>query len=129
MIAPTKHISIESSLIGVGAAILRNLTEGTTITALWEKARSDPTICTFQRLVLALADPRSRPAGVNLALKAGLRDAVSRLDRERRLPKVSQLLPQMLDQAQLPGIAKTIINAIPAVLMIGIVIMVVIKPF
>jgi hypothetical protein len=54
MIAPTKHISIESSLIGVGAAILRILTEGTTITALWEKARSDPTIGSFHRLVLAL---------------------------------------------------------------------------
>jgi hypothetical protein len=66
-----------------------------------------------ERLVLALAEPRSRPAGVDVALKAGLRDAVSRLDREHKLPKVSQLLPQMLGQAQLPGIAKTIINAIP----------------
>src|SRR5262249_34144007 len=48
------------------------------------------------------------------ALKAGLRDAVARLDREHRLPKVSELLPQAIDQAQLPGIAKTIIKAIPA---------------
>lgn len=67
-----------------------------------------------ERLVLALADPRSLNPATLGALKAGLRDAVSRLDREHRLPKVSQLLPQALDQAQLPGIAKTIIDAIPA---------------
>lgn len=66
-----------------------------------------------ERLVLALADPRSLNPAAPGALKAGLRDAVSRLDREHRLPKVSQLLPQLLDQAQLPGIAKTIIEAIP----------------
>ena len=67
-----------------------------------------------ERLVLALADPRSLDPAAPGALKAGLRDAVSRLDREHRLPKVSELLPQVLDQAQLPGIAKTIIEAIPA---------------
>lgn len=54
MIAPTKHISIESSLLGVGATILHTLTEGATITALWETARSDATIGSFQRFVLAL---------------------------------------------------------------------------
>lgn len=54
MIAPTKHISIESSLIGVGATILRALNEGATITALWERARSDATIGSFHRFVLAL---------------------------------------------------------------------------
>ena len=47
------------------------------------------------------------------ALKAGLVDAVDRLNREDRLPKVSQLFPQALDQANLPGIVKTIIGAIP----------------
>jgi hypothetical protein len=67
-----------------------------------------------ERLVLALADRRSLNPAAPGALKAGLRDAVNRLDREHRLPKVSQLLPQLLDQAQLPGIAKTIIEAIPA---------------
>lgn len=54
MIAPTKHISIECSLIGVGATILRSLENGSTITALWESARSDATIVSFQRFVLAL---------------------------------------------------------------------------
>jgi hypothetical protein len=66
------------------------------------------------RLVLALADPRSLDPRTSAALKAGLRDAVDRLDREGRLPKVSQLLPDALDQAGLPGIVKTIIEAIPA---------------
>ena len=66
-----------------------------------------------ERLVLALAGTRSLDPAAPAALKAGLRDAVDRLDREHRLPKVSQLLPQALDQANLPGIVKTIINAIP----------------
>ena len=67
-----------------------------------------------ERLVLALADPRSLDPRAPAALKAGLRDAVDRLDREGRLPKVSQLLPEALDQADLPGIVKTLIGAIPA---------------
>jgi hypothetical protein len=44
---------------------------------------------------------------------------VDRLNREGRLPKVSQLLPQALDQASLPGPIKTIIDAIPAQLVDG----------
>lgn len=66
-----------------------------------------------ERLLLALAETRSLDPRESAALKAGLRDAVDRLDREGRLPKVSQLLPDALDQANLPGIVKTIIGAIP----------------
>ena len=66
-----------------------------------------------ERLVLALGDTRALNPQTTGALQAGLRDAVNRLDREGRLPKVSQLLPEALDQANLPGIAKTIIEAIP----------------
>jgi hypothetical protein len=66
-----------------------------------------------ERLVLALADPRSLDPDAPAALKAGLRDAVDRLDREGRLPKVSQLLPEALEQADLPGIVETIIAAVP----------------
>jgi hypothetical protein len=66
-----------------------------------------------ERLVLALADTRTLKPSTTAALKAGLQDAVNRLDREGRLPKISQLLPQALDQANLPGIVKTIIEAIP----------------
>jgi hypothetical protein len=68
---------------------------------------------TRERLVLTLADNRSLDPDAARALKAGLRDAVDRLDREGRLPKVSQLLPEALDQADLPGIVKTLIGAIP----------------
>ncbi len=67
-----------------------------------------------ERLVLALAGSGSLSPHAPAALKAGLRDAVDRLDREGRLPKVSQLLPEALDQSSLPGIAKTIIGAIPS---------------
>ena len=66
-----------------------------------------------ERFVLALAETRSLDPRQSAALKAGLVDAVDRLEREGRLPKVSQLLPQALDQANLPGIVKTIIDAIP----------------
>ena len=66
-----------------------------------------------ERLVLALAQTRTLDPHQSAALKAGLLDAVDRLERQGRLPKVSQLLPQALDQANLPGIVKTIIEAIP----------------
>jgi hypothetical protein len=66
-----------------------------------------------ERLVLALANTPSLDPDAPAALKAGLRDAVDRLDREGRLPKVSQLLPEALEQADLPGIVKTVIAAIP----------------
>jgi hypothetical protein len=66
-----------------------------------------------ERLVLALADTRTLNPQTTAALKAGLGDAVDRLNREGRLPKVSQLLPEALDQANLPGIVKTIIEAVP----------------
>ena len=66
-----------------------------------------------ERLVLALADSRTLDPGAPAALKAGLGDAVARLDRERRLPKASQLLPEALEQTDLPAIAKLAIGAIP----------------
>jgi hypothetical protein len=66
-----------------------------------------------ERLVLELADDRSPDPAKAAALKAGLHDAVDRLDREHRLPKVSQVLPQALDQANLPGLVKTLLEAIP----------------
>jgi hypothetical protein len=67
-----------------------------------------------ERLVLALADTRTLDPRAPAALKAGLGDAVGRLDREGRLPKVSQLLPDALAQANLPGVIKTILESIPA---------------
>jgi len=67
-----------------------------------------------ERLVLALSDTRTLNPRTSAALKAGLRGAVDRLDREGRLPKVSQLLPGALNQSNLPGIVKTIIESIPS---------------
>jgi hypothetical protein len=93
-------------------ARLEPLTEGIVLLGL------DRAACRLgisrERLVLALAETRSLDPGAPAALKAGLRDAVDRLDRERRLPKVSQLLPDVLDQAGVPGIAKTLVEAIPS---------------
>jgi hypothetical protein len=54
MIAPDKHVSIDASLIGVGAAVLRELSNPRTITSLWETCRQFPSIGTFNRFVLAL---------------------------------------------------------------------------
>jgi hypothetical protein len=66
-----------------------------------------------ERLVLALAQTQTLTPQAAAALKAGLGDAVDRLGREGRLPRVSQLLPQALGQSSLPGLAKTLIEAIP----------------
>jgi hypothetical protein len=54
LILPTKHISPERSLLGVGAAILRNLRGEQTITRLWERVRSAPEVGTYERFILAL---------------------------------------------------------------------------
>lgn len=54
MIAPTKHISIDASLVGIGAVVLRHLHKPRTITALWEICRQIAAIGTFHRFVLTL---------------------------------------------------------------------------
>lgn len=67
-----------------------------------------------ERFVLAIAETHSLNPRAAAALRAGLRDAVDRLDREHRLPKVSQLLPAALEQAHVSGLIQTIVGAIPA---------------
>lgn len=54
MILPTKHVSQQSSLLGLGAMLLRLLDEPRTVTALWERARSLAALGTWGRFVLAL---------------------------------------------------------------------------
>ncbi len=66
-----------------------------------------------ERLVLSLATRPTMDPAAPAALKAGLRDAVDRLDRAERLPKVSQLLPEVLHRANLPGIVTSAIGLIP----------------
>lgn len=54
MILPSKHISQEQALIGVGAILLGEMHKPETITSLWEKVRSYQAVGTFERFVLAL---------------------------------------------------------------------------
>lgn len=54
MIAPDKYVSLNRSLLGVGAAVIREMGEGKTITSLWEACKGMPEVGTFQRFVLAL---------------------------------------------------------------------------
>ena len=53
MILPTKHISQNEALIGVGATVLSHLSGPTTVSGLWERLRSEPNIGTFERFILA----------------------------------------------------------------------------
>lgn len=54
MILPSKHISQDQALIGVGAVLLGALKSPQTVTSLWESVRKHETIGTFERFVLAL---------------------------------------------------------------------------
>ena len=54
MILPTKHITVENSLIGVGGLLLPLLSQPTTVSALWEVAREMPQVATYERFTLAL---------------------------------------------------------------------------
>lgn len=53
MILPTKHISQNEALIGVGATLLAHLSAPMTVSGLWERLRSEPNVGTFERFVLA----------------------------------------------------------------------------
>jgi hypothetical protein len=54
MILPTKHISEEQALLGVGAVVLRHLERPQTVTSLWDKVRDERAVGTYERFVLAL---------------------------------------------------------------------------
>ena len=54
MILPTKHISPERSLIGIGGLILHHLDHPQTITRLWEQVRPAPQLESFEQFILAL---------------------------------------------------------------------------
>lgn len=53
MILPTKHISQDEALIGVGATLLAQLVAPMTVSGLWERLRGESNIGTFERFVLA----------------------------------------------------------------------------
>lgn len=69
MILPTKHISQDQALIGLGAVLLKQIRKPQTVTSLWESVREHSSIGTFERFVLALA--MLHIAGV-IALENGL---------------------------------------------------------
>lgn len=54
MILPTKHVSAEHSLLGVGALVLSRLGRPRTVSALWEDVRPNSQVATFERFSLAL---------------------------------------------------------------------------
>lgn len=54
MILPTKRVTPQESLLGVGAILLRKLQRPMTVTDLWELAREDENVETFRRFVLSL---------------------------------------------------------------------------
>ncbi len=54
MIFPTKHITVENSLLGIGALILTRLKRPTTVSSLWEEMRLLPQISTYERFTLGL---------------------------------------------------------------------------
>ena len=54
MILPTKHISLDRSLLGAGAVLLLYLEAPVTPTAIWDRAKHAPEIGTYSRFVLAL---------------------------------------------------------------------------
>ncbi len=54
MILPSKHISVENSILGVGAVILAHLGRPATVSSLWEELRSLPEISTYERFILGL---------------------------------------------------------------------------
>ena len=54
MILPTKYITSEQALIGVGATILQHLDAAKTVSILWYEIQGNKNIGTFQNYVLGL---------------------------------------------------------------------------
>lgn len=54
MILPTKHVREEDTMLGVGAVILQSLTAPRTTNQLWQHLRTDASVATYERFILAL---------------------------------------------------------------------------
>jgi len=54
MILPTKHLSVDESLLGSGAAILKELGRPQTVSRLWDRVRGNPVIGNFSRFALSV---------------------------------------------------------------------------
>jgi hypothetical protein len=55
MILPTKHLSVNDSILGGGAVLLHELSTPKTVSRLWERVKTDPRIGNFKRFSLALS--------------------------------------------------------------------------
>jgi hypothetical protein len=66
-----------------------------------------------EALVLELAQPGSRSDAQIDAMRAGLMQAVDRMDDERTLPKASALTDEAVDNSTLNGVVKFAIKALP----------------
>lgn len=69
-----------------------------------------------EALVLRLGAGGERSRQELDAVRGGLSDAVDRLDREGRLPKVSALIPELLDRVELNGALEFTLRNLPAAL-------------
>lgn len=54
MILPTKHVSLDKSLLGAGAFLLSLVDEPLTATGLWERTKQASKIESYGRFVLTL---------------------------------------------------------------------------
>lgn len=54
MILPDKHLSIERSLLSVGAEVLAQLRHPKSVSAVWERVRESPGVGSFHQFTLAL---------------------------------------------------------------------------
>jgi len=54
MILPTKHVSLDKSLLGAGAFLLSAMGEPATTTGLWERLKHASEIESYGRFVLTL---------------------------------------------------------------------------
>lgn len=54
MILPDKHLSVERSLVSLGATVLEHLRQPRSVSALWESVRQAPGMGTFHHFTLAV---------------------------------------------------------------------------
>jgi hypothetical protein len=53
-VLPNKHVPLRSSILGLGAIILRKLQEPSSVSNLWERCRSIDEVASFERFTITL---------------------------------------------------------------------------
>lgn len=54
MIVPTKHLRPQDSLLGSGGVVLNALRKPRSVSELWSRLRDEPTVSSYERLILTL---------------------------------------------------------------------------